>query len=136
MRLILVIGLFCGLTVFAQAAAESKFLLIPLNPVEQTLSESMLLRLTQLDAEDTYRNLAAWDRMAELPAWVFAKNQREIAYVFAAPMVHHDYRYAVIVGRKNQLIIVRAGGLDGRYEIFVPNNKAKKTPAPASVPPA
>jgi hypothetical protein len=136
MRLILVIGLFYGLTVSAQAAPESKFLLIPLNPVEQTLSESMLLRLTKLDAEDTYRNLAAWDRMAELPPWVFAENKREIAYVFTKPMLNHAYRYAVIAGLKNQLIIVRAGGLEGRYEIFVRNKKARKTFVPISPPAA
>jgi hypothetical protein len=136
MHLIRVVWLFFGLALCAHAAPESRVLLIPLYPIEQTLSESMQLRLTKLDAEDTYRNLAAWDRMAELPPWVFAENKREIAYVFTKPMLNHAYRYAVIAGAKNQLIIVRAGGLEGRYEIFVQNKKAKKTFVPITPPAA
>ena len=33
--------------------------------------------------------------------------------------MNEDYRYAVILGKKKELIIVRAGGMDGTYEIFL-----------------
>jgi hypothetical protein len=102
-------------------------LMIPLYPVEQTLSEEMQLRLQVFESEGALLALASWDRLPELPAWVFEQSKREIAFVIGRPNVSDGYRYAVIAGARNKLIIVRAGGLDGHQEIFV--RKKTKTKA-------
>jgi hypothetical protein len=114
--------LFMTLIAFATAcfgASESKALIIPLSPGgEQKVSEKIRQRISVLEEEGAFLALASWRQIPELPAWVFVEKKREIAFVFARPMASDAYRYAVILGRKKELIIVRAGGIAGTYEIF------------------
>ena len=115
---------FIVLTVACMGADERRILLIPLDPFEQKVSDKMRKQMTALETVGISSALQSWDTMAELPAWVFVEKEREIVYVFGRPAVSDDYRYAVISDRKKKLIIVRAGGIAGSYEIFV---KPKKT---------
>jgi hypothetical protein len=129
-RTIIIFSLAVMFTAVCFAAPEARVFIIPLYPVEQTLSEEMRLRVAGLEKDDAFRALSAtWDRLTELPSWVFKPEKCEIAYVFGNPMVIHGYRYAVIADGNNKLIIVRAGGLDGSYEIFVPKRKSEKKAA-------
>src|SRR5688500_12800414 len=128
-RTIIIFFIGVVLSAICYAAPEPRVFIIPLYPVEQTVSENMRLRLAALEKDDAFRMLSTWDRLTELPSWVFKPEKREIAYVFGKPVVIHGYRYAVIDGGNRKLIIVRAGGLDGSYEIFVPKRKSERKAA-------
>ena len=110
---------FVSLALAGFSAEEPKILFIPLHSVEQTVSEKMRQQPSEIETEDMLSRLPFWPTMAELPAWVFVKKKREIAYVFGRDDVNDDYRYAVILGKKKELIIVRADGIGGTYEIFL-----------------
>jgi len=98
---------------------ESRVLMIPLSPIEQKVSERMHECISALKEEGALLALKSWKQIPDLPEWVFVEKKREIAYVFGKLGVSDGYRYAVILGRKKELIIVRAGGIAGSYEIFV-----------------
>jgi hypothetical protein len=120
MRVFLLIFVgFLGLTMTAAGKTESRVIVIPLDPVEQKPSDRMQACVAALHKEGTLSALRSWEELPELPEWVFVESRREIAYIFARPVVSDDYRYAVILGRENELIVVRAGGIAGTYEIFL-----------------
>jgi hypothetical protein len=104
----------------ANPRRETRYLLIPASQPEQKLSEAMQGRLKQLNEEDWLSKLNTWNRLKELPAWVFEKQQKpEIAYLGSIPASAMDaFRYAVITGSGREMIVVRAGGFAGVYEIF------------------
>jgi hypothetical protein len=132
--LILTFGIL-GSVIAQSAEPESKILLIPLIPEEQEITERMQVCLSALKKEGALSALKSWEQIAELPDWVFVEKEREIAFVFARPGVSDDYRYAVVLGVKNQLIVVRAGGIGGTYELFVRPTKVEPsspTEEPAS----
>ena len=129
--------LFAAFVAVASAcsgASESKVLMIPLSPLgEQKVSEKMRERISALESEGAFVALASWKHIPELPAWVFVEEKREIGFVFATPTASDAYRYAVILGRQKELIVIRAGGIAGTYEIFVkpeePNQALEPTAA-------
>ena len=114
------------------AATERRLLLIPDVPFEQKLSDRMVAELATLKDTQSLLTVSSWPSIAELPEWAFAKQKREIAYVFGRPVVSDGYRYAVILGRKKDMIVVRTGGIGGSYEIFVRPNAATPPPEPSS----
>ena len=131
---LLIVGLLCWAS-GASASAERRVLVIPLSgPIEQTVSDEMRDRISALDQAGVFRDFDSWERIPELPAWVFDESKREIAYIFGRPMVMDDYRYAVIAGKRDRVIVVRAGGIGGTYEIFSKKMKFSRTvgspPAP------
>lgn len=120
MRLLTISGLaFITLVVACLGASERRVLIIPLDAFEQKVSEKMREHISALEAKGTLSALSSWTAIAELPAWVFVGKKREIAFIFGRPGASDDYRYAVILGRRKQPLIVRAGGIAGSYEIFV-----------------
>ena len=123
-KCLLAVGLL-GWASIANAAAERRFLLIPPYPIEQTVSEEMRERISAFDRTGVFMTFESWEPLTELPAWVFEKSKREIAYIFARPMACDDYSYAVIAGRHDKVIIVRTGGISGNYEIF--SKKVKRS---------
>ena len=110
---------FVALAFTCFGAAESRVLQIPLGPCEQKVSEKMRQQISTLEAEGVLTALQSWKTIRELPAWVFVNKKREIAYIFGRPLVSDDYRYAVILSRGEKVIVVRAGGIAGSYDIFV-----------------
>ncbi|MEO6003511.1 MAG: hypothetical protein ABIZ04_23105 [Opitutus sp.] len=128
---------FIALTLAGVGAAERRILVIPLDVQEQTLSDGMRQQLALLESEGAYGELPTWTSLAELPSWVFVEKKREIAYVFSRPGASDEYRYAVIWGGRKKLIIVRAGGIAGSYEIFLkPKTLPRSTPSRSTVPPS
>ena len=128
-----VVGLLCWASI-SSAAEERRVLLIPPNPIEQKMSDEMRDRISALDQAGVFRTFDSWEQRDELPAWVFEKNKCEIAYIFERPMRSDDYRYAVIAGKRDRVIVVRAGGIGGTYDIFSKKLKFTRTvgspPAP------
>jgi hypothetical protein len=109
---------------------ENRFLLIPPAQPEQKLTEAMQARLKQLKEEDWLSKLDTWNRLKELPTWVFEKEQKaEIAYLGSIPSLAMDaFRYAVITGGDRELIVVRAGGFAGVYEIYQKKLEPNQSP--------
>jgi hypothetical protein len=123
MRKIYIAGLaLISFVVACFAADKRRVLLIPLDPFEQKVSERMRQQISALKEEGALSALGSWKTLAELPDWVFVEKEREILYIFGRPGVSDDYRYAVVLSRKT-LIVVRAGGIAGIYEIFVKPQK-------------
>jgi len=121
------------MTAACLGASEPRVLIIPLWPIhEQNLSERMQERISALEEEGALSDLESWAEIPELPAWVFVKEKREIAFLIDKPTANDAYRYAVILGKKEQLIVVRAGGIAGTYQIFVRPKKPNNAPVPAS----
>ena len=87
-------------------------------------------RISALEGEGAFSALESWREMPELPDWVFVKDKREIAFIIDNPTANDAYRYAVVLGKKEQLIVVRAGGLAGTYPILVRPKKPNKAPVP------
>lgn len=104
----------------ANSPRESKVLLIPVSVLEQKLTDAMQVELRRLKENDSLSKLTAWNRLAELPSWVFEKDEKpEIAYLGTLPAAATDaFRYAVITAKAHETIVVRAGGLAGVYEIY------------------
>jgi hypothetical protein len=110
-----------------------RVLIIPLWPIhKQKVSERMQERISALEEEGALLGLESWTEIPELPAWVFVKDKREIAFIIEHPTANDAYRYAVVLGKKEQLIVVRAGGIAGTYQIFVRPKKPNKSPVPTS----
>ena len=115
-----------GTTIFAARAEpsapqrEPRVLLIPPLAPAQKLTEAMQARLKWLKEEDGLSKLDTWNRLTELPTWVFEKAQKhEIAYLGSIPALAMDaFRYAVIVANDGDMIVIRAGGFAGSYDIF------------------
>lgn len=82
-----------------------------------------LERLQALEKEKVLDQLERWQRISELPAWVRDPKRREVWIVPPRPLLIHDYRYAVVVGRAGEMIVVRAGGQGDRYEFFIKPQK-------------
>jgi hypothetical protein len=104
----------------ARHPRERFVLLIPSSPPKQKLSEAMQTTLKRLQTEESFSQIDAWDKLTELPAWVSEKESKaEIAYVGSIPADAMDaFRYAVVIGAGRKVIVVRAGGFAGVYEIF------------------
>jgi hypothetical protein len=129
---------FClGLTVAFPLGADAKpaapqreprLLLVPASQPVQKLTEAMQGRLKQLNEEDWLSKLNTWDRLKELPAWVFEQEEHpEIAYLGSIPRAAMDaYCYAVITAKGREVIVVRAGGFAGVYEIFQKKKEPNK----------
>jgi hypothetical protein len=113
-----VVFAFITFVVASAGATERRVLTIPVFPFEQTHSGEMRQQLKTLEAERALLELSSWTAVPELPAWAFVEGKREIAYVFSRPLMSDGYRYAVIMGERKQLIVVRAGGIGGTYEVF------------------
>lgn len=109
---------FLIFSVVCAGAIERRVLIIPTDSFEQKFSERMSQQMSTLEREGALSALSSWPKLPELPPWVFVERKREIAYIFSRRGVSDDYRYAVILGRKKELIVVRAGGIGGSYEVF------------------
>ena len=104
---------------FAVAAgAEPKQFFVPVFAFEQQVSARMEETLTALEKQHALPGLEGWVPLAEMPDWVFEPAEREIAYLFDHPAKSDGYRYAIIVGKYEELIVVRVGGIAGRSQIF------------------
>src|SRR5688572_2731968 len=128
-----ILGALILMTAACLGASEPRVLIIPLWPIdEQKVSERMQERISALEGEGALSALESWTEIPELPAWVFVKNKREIAFVIDHPTANDAFRYAVVLGKREQLIVVRAGGIAGTYQIFVRPKKPKKSPVQTS----
>ena len=128
-----VLGALILMTAACLGASEPRVLIIPLWPIdEQKVSERMQERISALQEEGALSALESWTGIPELPDWVFVKNKREIAFLIDNPTANDAYRYAVVLGKKEQLIVVRAGGIAGIYQIFVRPKKPNNAPVPTS----
>ena len=128
-----ILGVLILMTAACLGASEPRVLIIPLWPIaEQKVSERMQERISALEEEGALSVLESWTEIPELPAWVFVKNKSEIAFLINNPTANDAYRYAVVLGKKEQLIVVRAGGIAGTYQIFVRPKNPNKSPVPTS----
>jgi hypothetical protein len=102
----------------AEGGASQPFIIVPLVVPEQELSGAMAALLASWQEEKVLGRIDQWQRLDELPAWAFDPKQREIAFIPPRPMVVHDYRFAVLVRKTGEVLLVRTGGLNGRYDYF------------------
>ena len=106
------------LFVAVAAAAEPKQFFVPLFAFDQQVSAPMEETVAALEKQHVLPGFEGWVELAQMPDWVFEPAEREIAYLFDPPIKSDGYRYAIILGRFQELIVVRVGGIAGTSHIF------------------
>jgi hypothetical protein len=99
------------------AVTLPSFLVPPAVPLKSAaVSAEVQRRFSQLEAE--LKTVAEWKRLEALPEWVHDPKKRVITHVGSPALLIHGFRYTLVAGPDDEVLVVRTGGLADYHDIF------------------